>query len=204
MRLRTERLELRLPNEDEVLELADVAEAGVHPPDFMPFRIRWTDTIGSPGFRDGFAAFHRGQRESWRPESWWLELAVWADRTLVGIQALSAVDFASERRGETASWLGLGFQGRGYGTEMRSAMLELLFTGLGGRVATSGAVAGNDSSARVSEKLGYTVSGVGSFEREGEVVSETVFRLERDEWLARARPDVEIEGLEPCLPLFGV
>ena len=176
----------------------------MHPPDFMPFRVRWTDSIGSPGFRDGFAAFHHGQRERWTPENWWLELGVWADGTLVGIQALSGIDFATERRGETASWLGLSFQGRGYGTEMRSAVLELLFGGLGARAASSGAVEGNSASARVSEKLGYVVSGHASFDRNGELVAETGFRLERDEWLARERPAVEIVGVEPGLPLFGV
>ncbi len=176
----------------------------MHPPDFMPFRVRWTDGIGSRGFRDGFAAFHHGQRENWTPENWWLELGVWADGTLAGIQALSGVEFAKERSGATASWLGLRFQGRGYGTEMRSAVLELLFRGLGGRVAISGAVEGNSSSARVSEKLGYAVLGHESFDRNGELVAETAFRLEREQWLAREHPPVEIDGLEPCLALFGV
>lgn len=202
--MRTARLELRLPDDAEILELAEVAEGGVHPPDFMPFRVRWTDSIGSPGFRDGFAAFHHGQRERWAPESWWLELAVWAEGALVGIQALHGNDFATTRTAESGSWLGQRFQGRGYGTEMRSAVLELLFTGLGARVARSGAVEGNAVSARVSEKLGYAVSGHGSFDRNGELVLETAFRLERDEWLARERPAVEIVGLEGCLPLFGV
>jgi RimJ/RimL family protein N-acetyltransferase len=204
LRLRTDRLELRLPNDDEILELAGVAEQGVHPLDFMPFRIAWTDSIGSPGFTRGFAAFHRQQREHWTPESWWLELAVWAEGTLIGIQAISGENFGVERTAATASWLGQRFQGQGYGTEMRSAALELIFTALGARVAISGAVEGNIASRRVSEKLGYLESGHEVVEPRGVQVTEVSLRLERKRWLEREHPQVEIDGLEPCLALFGL
>ncbi len=176
----------------------------MHPPDFMPFQVAWTDGIGTPSFLDDFAAYHRGARESWRPEQWRLNLAVWAEGELIGTQGLEADDFAATRTAQTGSWLGQSFQGRGYGTEMRAAMLALAFEGLGARVAISGALEGNVASARVSEKLGYEHAGEGVVSPRGEPVREQRFRLTRERWASRERPPVEIVGLDPCLALFGL
>jgi RimJ/RimL family protein N-acetyltransferase len=204
LRLRTPRLELRLPTEDEIVELAHLAEQGVHPPDFMPFAVAWTDGIGTPSFLDDFATYHRGVRESWRPEEWRLNLAVWSGGELVGTQGLEADNFAATRTAQTGSWLGQQFQGRGYGTEMRAAVLALAFEALGARVATSGAIEGNVASARVSEKLGYASAGEGVVSPRGEPLREQRFRLTRERWESLEHPDVEIVGFEPCLPLFGL
>lgn len=46
LRLTTPDLELRLPTGEELATLADVAAAGVHDPEFMPFGVPWTD--GTP------------------------------------------------------------------------------------------------------------------------------------------------------------
>lgn len=204
LRLVTQRLELRLPGEDELVALACLAEQGVHPPEQMPFLVPWTDGIGQPGFVDGFVAFHRQAREGWHAGHWHLLLGVWAGADLMGTQGLEASDFATTRTAETGSWLGQRYQRRGFGTEMRAAVLELLFRGLGGRVATSSALEGNVTSERVSEKLGYVATGDGVAAPRGTPVRERHFRLEREVWEARARPPVELVGLEPCLPLFGL
>jgi len=113
-------------------------------------------------------------------------------------------DFAATRTAETGSWLGERFQRRGFGTEMRAAVLELFFSGLGGLVATSGALEGNTASERVSEKLGYVAAGEAVASPRGAPVRERRFRLERDIWAAGDRIAVEIVGLEPCLRLFGL
>ncbi len=203
LRLRTERLELRLPNETELQELAALAEKGVHPPDEMPFRVAWTDGIGTPEFRDNFIAFHLDARRNWTPERWNLVLGVWADGEPVGTQSVDAVDFAARRTAETGSWLGQRFQGRGIGTEMREAILTLLFDGLGGEVATSGYIAGNERSRHVSDKLGYVVSGEGTVAPRGTPVREIQLALDRATWKSVERPRVELVDLSPCLPLFG-
>jgi RimJ/RimL family protein N-acetyltransferase len=202
LRLRTPRLELRLPDDDEIVALAHVAEQGVHPPEEMPFFVAWTDRIGEPDFVDGFVAFHRLQREEWRPDRWHLLLGVWAGGEAMGTQGMDAERFAERRTAETGSWLGRRYQRRGYGTEMRAAMLALLFDGLGGEAATSGALDGNPASARVAEKLGYVVAGETTAAPRGVPVRQLNFRLERADW--RPPFDVEIAGLEPCLPLFGL
>src|SRR5205823_7610891 len=43
LRLRTPRLELRLPTRPELEELRELARDGVHPADEMPFAVAWTD-----------------------------------------------------------------------------------------------------------------------------------------------------------------
>ena len=122
----------------------------------------------------------------------------------MGTQGLDAKDFAAKRTAETGSWLGGRFERQGFGSEMRAAVLELFFRGLGGLVATSGALDGNTASARVSEKLGYVLAGEAIASPRGVPVRERRFRLERDVWAASDRIAVEIAGLEPCLPLFGL
>ena len=170
----------------------------------MPFRSPWTDRIGLPGFVDEFVAFHHAARESWRPESWSLLLGVWHAGEPVGAQDVRGEELGSRGSFETGSWLGRPFQGRGLGTEMRHAVLHLGFAGLGARVAVSGAFEGNVASQRVSEKLGYAEAGEALFEPRGVPVRERVFELSRERWAARSHPPVEIEALEPCLPLFGL
>jgi RimJ/RimL family protein N-acetyltransferase len=199
LRLRTPRLELRLPTHDELVELRELARAGVHPPQEMPFAVAWTD---EPYSEEWVVSFHEQQREAWRPEAWDLELGVWVNGALAGVQALYGKDIATKHAVGTGSWLGRRFQGRGIGTEMRTAVLELAFRGLGAELARSGAVEGNAASLRVSEKLGYRVVGSGHVAPRGVEVGHTDVELRREDW----RPPfvVEIEGLGTCLPLFGV
>ena len=85
---------------------------------------------------------------------------------------------------------------------MRAAVLELAFRELGAGAATSGSVFGNESSKRVSEKLGYTIVGTSTIAPRGEPVSKYDLRIEREDWSSPIL--VEIEGVEPCLPLFGL
>lgn len=200
LRLVTPRLVLRLPAGEELLELARVAERGIHPPDEMPFAVAWTDDFSI----ERFLAHHEAARERWRPDSWSLLLGVWAEGRLAGCQEVAADDFPTRRTVETGSWLGRDFQRRGYGTEMRAAVLELAFRGLGALAAESGALAGNVASARVSEKLGYRPAGEGVCSPRGTPVREQRYRLERNDWEAAEHPPVGIEGLGQCLPLFGL
>jgi RimJ/RimL family protein N-acetyltransferase len=201
LRLRTPRLELRLGTHDELLELGRLAERGVHPPEEMPFSIAWTDGIGSPGFLDGFVGFHEDSLASWSPEKWSLTLLVWADGTLVGTQGVGAERFAEERSVATGSWLGQAHQRRGIGTEMRAAVLELAFHGLGAETAISAWLEGNEASRRVSEKLGYRIGGVRTESPRGEPVVAHQVELRRAAW--RCPIPARIDGLEDCRALFG-
>jgi len=198
LRLRTPRLELRLPTGPELEELREVALGGIHPPDFMPFTVAWTDDpeLGN------FVEYHELQRKTWSPGAWHLELGVWLEGELAGVQALESTGFAETRTVGTGSWLGTPFQGRGVGTEMRTAVLELAFRGLGAVAARSGAVDGNAASLAVSEKLGYRIINRGTVAPRGVEIGHADVELRREDW----RPPfaVEIDGLGTCLPLFGV
>ena len=197
MRLRTPRLELRLPTRAELEALREVALGGIHPPEFMPFSVPWTDDPELTEFLD----YHEMRRREWSVDAWHFEPGVWFDGELVGVQALESTRFAETRTVGTGSWLGRRFQGMGVGTEMRTAVLQLAFRGLGADRACSGAVDGNAGSLGVSEKLGYRVVGRDTVAPRGLAIGHAKVELRREDW--RPPAPVEIEGLEPCLPLFG-
>jgi RimJ/RimL family protein N-acetyltransferase len=202
LRLCTPHLELRLPNDDDLLALMEVARAGLHDPAATPFQVTW-DELPSPAFERSFLTHWWVARGNWRPEDWTLPLAVVTDGRRIGIQALAARDFSQRRVVATGSWLGQTYQGRGYGTEMRAAALWLAFEGLGARMAESGYIAGNNASARVSAKLGYVANGERIVAPRGEPLTEHLVRVTRDTWRHELVP-VTIEHLAPCLGLFGV
>jgi len=184
------------------VELAELARAGIHPPAEMPFAVAWTDHAGEPEFVDMFLEHHRGARAAWDPDEWVLQLGTWAEGALGGSQALRGQREDGELIVDSGSWLGQAFQRRGYGTEMRAAVLELAFRGLGAVAATSGSLEGNVASARVSAKLGYEPDGEATLAPRGVPVRERRYRLPYERW--RSPVPVEIENLEPCLQLFGV
>ncbi len=201
LRLRTPRLELRLPTDDDLLALAAVARAGVHDLPGTPFLVPW-DELPSPAFERQFLLHWWQVRGSWSPGDWTLGLAVLAEGRPIGVQDLMARDFAHRRTVGTGSWLGLEHQRQGYGTEMRAAVLWLAFEELGALVAESGYVNGNEASARVSSKLGYVPNGERLIAPTGTAVTEHEVRVTPESW-RRDRVPVAVEGLEPCRGLFG-
>ena len=203
LRLRTGDLELRLPTEDDLVALIEVARAGIHPPDEMPFAVAWTD-LPSPAFERSAFQFHVGQRASWRPEAWDLPFGVWADRVPVGMQDLGASDFATLRTVNTGSWLGQPYQRRGIGKRMRQAVLTLAFDHLGAVVAESAAMVTNPASSRVSLAVGYESNGRSFLAPRGVPIETERYRMTLESWRSRPRPPVEVTGLEACLDLFGV
>ena len=202
LRLRTPRLALRSPTDDDLFALLEVARAGVHDPDRMPFAVAWTD-LAPPEFERSFLSFYWGCRSSWTQEAWQLPLAVLLEDRPIGIQELRATGFATLRTVETGSWLGRAYQRQGIGTEMRAAVLALAFDGLGAEVATSGAIEGNAASRRVSEKLGYEPNGEALIAPRGTPVIEHRYRLVRERW-EPGRIPVRIEHLDECRALFGL
>ena len=198
----TPRLELRLGSRNELVALGELARRGIHPPDEMPFSVAWTDNAASPGFVDDFVAFHDGALERWSLDRWTLNLLALHGGSVVGTQSIGGDDFAATRHVETGSWLGATHQGRGLGTEMRAAVLELAFRGLAARTAGTGVLEGNAASARVSAKLGYEDAGIATQAPRGVPVREQKLVRRREGWVSPVR--VDIVGLEPTLPLFGL
>jgi RimJ/RimL family protein N-acetyltransferase len=203
LRLFTPRLELRVPSLDDLGQLAGVAATGVHDPDRQPFVVPWTD--GSPAERArGTLQWHWGQWSAWSPAKWSIGLVTVLDGRVIGTQEMDARNFGVLREVGTGSWLGREFHGRGYGTEMRAAVLDLAFTGLGAEQATSEAFDDNAASYAVSRKLGYADDGIARHVVRGRPATGRRLRLDRAGWEAARTVEVRIEGLEPCLPMFGV
>lgn len=207
LRVRTPRLELRLPTEEDIAALAAIARTGLHAPDEMPFAFPWT-TLESPAFEWSFIRFHWRTRGAWEPEHWGLELGVFLDGVAIGAQGLYAADFARLRTVHSGSWLGPEYRRRGIGKEMRAAVLALAFDGLGAQVAETEAFADNAASIGVSRAVGYEENGIGRMAPMGVPRDTARFRLTRERWLRvraeRGLPEVAIEGLAPSLPLFGI
>lgn len=102
----------------------------------------------------------------------------------------------------TGSWLGQRFQGQGLGTQMRTAVLEFAFTGLGAETTVSSARIGNHASLGVSRKLGYREDALQRAVVQDELRVEQRLRVDRRDW--RAAFPVHINGLEGCLKDFGL
>jgi len=202
LRLRTPRLELRVPTLDQLGALGDLAADGIHDPAFQPFAVAWTDAPPADRAR-GTMQYHWGCWGSLRPEAWILNLVALAGGKVVGTQGMSATNFGVLREVATGSWLGKRYQGEGLGTEMRAALLHLAFAGLGAEHATSGATEDNAASLGVSRKLGYADDGVEIHLIRDQPVRILRRRLDRATWEAHRTVPVEIDGLGPCLPLLG-
>jgi RimJ/RimL family protein N-acetyltransferase len=203
LRLRTPRLELRLPDPDDLSALADQAAAGVHDPAVQPFIEPWTDLEPAARAR-GVLTWHWRTLGRWTPEDWSLPLAVVAGGVVIGTQQVSAERFAVLREVHTGSWLGRAYHGHGYGTEMRAAVLHLAFDGLGAESAVTEAFADNHASYGVSKKLGYADDGIARHVVSGKPVIGRRLRLDRVAWHAAATVPVSVDGLETCHEMFGI
>ena len=203
IRVRTPRLEIRLPTDDEIVALIRVVdEQGIHDPAVMPFQISFTDQPSPQRQRGSMQWFWRCRAE-WSPDNWKFSGAVFVDGAVVGVQDLMATDFRMLRSVNTGSWLGRDAQGKGLGKEMRAAILHLAFEGLGARQANSGAFLDNAASAATSRSLGYEDNGVDAARQRDQAGAVQRFLLTRTRWEERRRDDITIEGLEGCLDMFG-
>ena len=79
LQVRTPRLELRYIDDEMATELALLAAKGIHPPDFMPFAMPWSEEP-SPLLERNTMQFYWRCRAELSPAKWTIELAV-----LVGI-----------------------------------------------------------------------------------------------------------------------
>ncbi len=194
--LRTPRLVLGLAGGSEARELLAVARRGVHPAGQMPFAVPWTDTVGTAEGDRSFLEYYREAAAGVSPERWSLLFCVRVDGRAIGVQEVAAKRFSDTRSVHTGSWLGQADQGLGYGTEMRAAVLQLAFDGLGASLATSGAIEGNAASLGVSLKLGYEVVGMSTCAPRGVEVSHTDVALSRAGWERSATVPVTVEGVD--------
>ena len=163
----------------------------------------WTDVPPDQVARS-VLQYHLRQLGGWSAQDWTLNLVVERRRGHRRHQGISGRDFAVLREVHTGSWLGQRYQRQGIGTEMRAAVLELAFTGLGAEYATSEAFTDNAASLGVSRKLGYAFDGIYRQVIRGKPATQHRLRLDRAGWQAHRTTEVEITGLAECLPDFGL
>ena len=196
--LRTPRLSLTPVRDEQLPELVDAVLAGIHDPAEMPFGVPWTDAPREVLIRETVKHQWR-QRCSVESGNWTINFAVSLEGCVVGVQDVSARDFALLRTVHSGSWLTQSAQGRGLGGEMRAAILLFAFDHLGASAALSEAAEWNAASLGVSRRLGYEANGVSDVvSRPGEVTRQLHLRLEAARF---NRPDwsLEVDGLEPAL-----
>ncbi|WP_335989951.1 GNAT family N-acetyltransferase [Glycomyces sp. MUSA5-2] len=209
LRIRTARLELRLPHPDELPALAAAAASGIHRPDERPFLAGPGETAWAllpPHERAmNLIQWNLSALGSWKPEQWRLELAVFLEGEPIGVQAVHAEHYAITRQVTTGSWLRLDRQGNGLGTQMREAALALVFDHLEGEWARTCTYDHNLASNRVSEKLGYRPDGLDVVAKEdGRAHTVRRHRMSKADWTAMPRGAVEVDGVADVRSWVGL
>lgn len=201
--VRSPRLELRPDDDAGLRELALLGARGVHPAEEMPMGTPWTEAPPQQRARGTMQSAWR-RRAAIGPESWGLNWLIRYRGEVIGTQLLYADQFATTREVGTGSWLGLPYQGRGFGTEARAAVLQFAFECLGACQARTTSWSDNMASQRINAKLGYRPDGTECEVRRGEATTVTRFLLLREDF-GQYRPEwtVDVDGLAPCLPLLG-
>ena len=190
---------------DDLLErLVPVVRAGVVSPQQMPFD-------------DPMSLYEDNPQREWKwlrgiwagrarvdPQLWRFYFVVMVDNNPVGMQDLIGVNFAAFGTVSTFSWLQPSFRRRGIGAEMRSAVLHLAFDGLDAREASSEAFTDNDASNSVSRSLGYEPNGTTWATRRGNPALLAAWKLTRKRWEQSRRDDIQLTGVDACLPVLGL
>jgi RimJ/RimL family protein N-acetyltransferase len=187
-------LELRGITDDDLVTLGVLAGRGVHAPERMPFTYPWTDADPAE-LPLRFAQYHWRTRADFGPDAWMLNLGVWRQGALVGVQGLDTSKYLVTRTGETGSWLGLEHQGRGIGTAMRQAMCAFVFDHLDAAEITSGAFTDNPASLAVSRKVGYRENGRTRRERRPGELATTVELVLTPGDFVRGEHPLEVSGV---------
>lgn len=202
LRLRCDAVRLRPVREADLPHLAAVQpDDAEHDP--RPGVLPWQD-LAEHRRRLLYQGYWRSLG-TWSPSSWCLDLAVELDGDVVGVQALEAESFPVLRTVDSHSWLVPAVRGRGVGVAMRTAVLALAFDHLGAVAAVTSARTDNGASLGVSRHLGYRDNGVSLSDSPTGPTELTHLRLTAERWRASGQGRaVDVEGLEPCLPWFGL
>jgi RimJ/RimL family protein N-acetyltransferase len=169
----------------------------------MPFGVAWTDAPEPTRQREAYRFWARCRAQT-SAQSWSINLAILLEGRPIGACSLMAEHFPTLRSFETGSWITQSEQGRGYGTEMRAALLELGFAGFGADEATTAAFADNPRSLGVTRRHGYEPNGTKRMLRRGEPADLLRFRLGREAWAASRRDDIELVGVDGVRDLLAI
>lgn len=201
----TPRIQLRAASDECLEALAPLVAAGKATADPPP----WDDPSAfyEP---DPEVRVNRWLQAVWRARGtvrsdvWRLSFVAFVDDEPVGQQDLTGHDFDDFGTVESTSWVSADRRGEGIGTEMRAAILQLAFEGLGAREAHSEGAVDNAGSNAVSERLGYERNGVAWATHQGKPVLGQRWCLTREDWLPGRRSDIELAGVAECREVLGI
>lgn len=175
-------LVLIIPTDDELVELAVLAGRGIQKlTDPVQFQMEWL-YLPTTELQRKLTQFYWKRRAEFSADNWALCFVAYRGDQLIGVQDLFALDFVKKRVATTGSWVGLEFQGKGYGTSMRQAVLELAFNHLGASEVRTDYIDGNLASRRVSEKLGYESNGYEVVIRGGKPIKKHLMVLAKENY----------------------
>ncbi|MYW04633.1 GNAT family N-acetyltransferase [Streptomyces sp. SID3343] len=203
LRVVTPRLELRYATQEDFAALVELADKGIHEPDYMPFSWAWTQ-VPQPEKGRTALRYYWSKWAQWSASDWHMMLAVVHEGRVIGVQDCAGRGFPKRWEIASGSWLGRAHQGQGFGTEMRAGMLELAFAGLDARWAISTSLVDNVPSLRVSRRLGYVDDGFDVLvgDKDAPRVAQRL-RLTRDAWREHRTIEAEIHGLDACRDMFA-
>lgn len=203
LRITTPRLVMRLATDAELAELVKISDASMFDPERgMPFVAPWP-LLPSPDRERSMYQFQTGARANWKPQHWMLLMTAFLDGQPIGLQDVTAKDFGLLRTVSTGSWIGAAWQRQGLGTEMRAALLELVFGELGALEAHSSYREDNPGSSGVSAKLGYVENGRRIEKFGDEAATDRRVVLTRQAWTEHRTPGIIVEGIDECRSFFG-
>ncbi|WP_449371944.1 GNAT family N-acetyltransferase [Arthrobacter psychrolactophilus] len=203
LQLSTPRLRLRVIRDGDIPAMVDAALSGIHPPEAMPFSFPWTQAPDDELPTNTAQHVWRARAEMSK-DRWSLQFGVWQEDEFIGCQDLGASNFHTLKTVITGSWLRQGAQGRGFGKEMRSAVLSYAFDYLGADAAESEAASWNSSSLGVSHSLGYTDNGILRHSwTPGKITEAQQLRLKAEAFARPAWP-LAVTGSEATAAYLGI
>lgn len=194
---------------EEYAKLAQLAaEVGVSNADEWTFAHPW-NAKPSPEMERGMLQHYCRKFVEWSATEgkWCLMLGIFYQDQIIGMQdAWSRNPYPQALSAETGSWIARSFQGKRFGKEARGGILHLFFDHLGAREMYSGAFKSNKASLAVSKYWGYQPNGVHLQTVEGKAGAQSIkgLRITQWRWAYRSLQGYQVEGLEPCLPMFGL
>ena len=206
IRITTSRLVLRVPTDEDLVDLLRLARAGVHPAGESPFINDWA-SLPSPTFERRFLQYFWALRGEWSIHRWRLPFGAFTHAgEPIGVQQIQATNFLALRTLRSGTWVGLARQRSGFGTEMREAVLELCFRTLGAQFADAGTNETNAGARGMLERLGYRWNGEGMTANGATSMPTPIvnYRLDAATWLTTPRAHIAIHGIDRALGLFGI
>jgi RimJ/RimL family protein N-acetyltransferase len=197
LKIKSEQLELRLANEEEIGELADLAFKNILPKEQSHFfTTDWSQNTDD--FQLKFVEHHWQKRFQWSVENWQFLSIIFLDNNPIGVMELASInDFRKTRSVITGSWLLTEYQGQGLGRQARAMILSFAFNELQAEICRSAAHKDNYLSNKVSSSLGYQLDGTDSVHGVDDMVR---YKLNKENWLDDL--SVQVEGFEICKQMF--